>query len=435
MSKTSFFVRFLYLCGLLTLTLLSACSKDDPNTEPNSDPDPDPAPKKNRTVLFYMMEDNNLWNAMETTLNQLEAGWNDEFDGTLLVYLDPSPHLTQFSSPVLLKIVHDESEAIYSEVVKTYPEQDPVDVTVMKGVLEDAIRLFPADSHGLIIGTHGSAWFPNNLGELIDIPDMGHDEEDHESTQAAVLPAGLTKALGSGERFGTALEVKDLAQLLPIKYDFVIFHACLMGNVETAYELREKCSYLVGCMQPLPSPGYPYDQIMEYLYTKPQADLYHFTQKSAQWYDNLPAEAIVNFDVSVIRTDRLEALAEATRTLVETYAADPDSYFDKLNGNLLFVDEDLPLCDLNQAIAIGYAGNTALQNDYTTFVNALEAAIPQQWSVTRQGNPNLASPEDFCGISCYVPMRDPRVTRLNEYYKTNYSWPAASGFDLLIQSK
>ncbi len=426
MSTFSSLSRTICWLGVCSLTLLSACKKDDPQ------PSPEPiAPEKNRTVLFYMMDDHNLWNVMETTLNQLEAGWNEEIDGNLLVYLDPSPHLTQFSSPVLLKIVHDETDAICSEVVKTYPEQDPVDNTVMKGVLEDAITLFPAQSHGLIIGTHGSAWFPGNLDELIDIPDMGHDEDDHAESQSLALPQNQTKALGGGERYGTCLEVKDLAQLLPIKYDFLIFHACLMGNVETAYELREKCSLMVGCMQPLPGPGYPYDEIIQYLYTKPQADLYHFTEKSAQWYDALPAEATVNFDVSVIRTDRLDALASATHTLMEKFAADPDSYYDNLSGNLLFIDEDLPLCDLNQAIGMGCNDNPSLEQDYQNFVDALSAAIPQQWSVTRVQNPNLASPEEFCGLSGYIPMRDPRVTRLNEFYQTNYSWATAAGFNLL----
>ena len=98
-----------------------------------------------------MMDDNNLWDVMLNTLNQVEQGWNDDIDGNFLVYLDPSPHLTQFTSPVLLKIVHDETNVIRSEVVKSYPEQDPADPEVMQGVLEDAIKLFPAQSHGLII--------------------------------------------------------------------------------------------------------------------------------------------------------------------------------------------------------------------------------------------------------------------------------------------
>ena len=49
-----------------------------------------------------MMDDNNLWDVMLNTLNQVEQGWNDDIDGNFLVYLDPSPpsdtiHITCFA--------------------------------------------------------------------------------------------------------------------------------------------------------------------------------------------------------------------------------------------------------------------------------------------------------------------------------------------------
>ena len=248
-----------------------------------------------------MMDDNNLWDVMLNTLNQVEQGWNDDIDGNFLVYLDPSPHLTQFTSPVLLKIVHDETNVIRSEVVKSYPEQDPADPEVMQGVLEDAITLFPAQSHGLIIGTHGSAWLPGDLGNYVNDPDMGHDEDDHDESDLS-LPKISTKALLGGERYSNCIEIDVLANLLPIKYDFILFHACQMGNVETAYALRNKCSYMVGCMAPLPGVGFPYHLIMEYLFAKPQADLYNVAYMSSGWYNSLPNEQFDNFDVSFIQT-------------------------------------------------------------------------------------------------------------------------------------
>lgn len=59
---------------------------------------------------------------LDESLNEIEAGWEDGTDGNLIVYLDKSPYLTQFSSPVLLKIRHDETDRIVSEVIKYYPE-------------------------------------------------------------------------------------------------------------------------------------------------------------------------------------------------------------------------------------------------------------------------------------------------------------------------
>ena len=44
--------------------------------------------------------------------------------------------------------------------------------------------------------------------------------------------------------------------------------------------------------------------------------------------------------MSVIRTDRLEALAAATKTIVDKLAADPQSYFAKLAAEGLYIDDD-----------------------------------------------------------------------------------------------
>lgn len=417
------FSRSVRLLSIFTL-LLCGCSKDDPKPEPG----PEPAPEKNRTVLFYMMDDHNLWDAMEKTLNELEAGWDEQTDGNLLVYLDPSPKLTQFPTPVLLKISHDETDAIRSEVVKAYPEQDPADNEVMRGVLEDAIALYPAGSHGLIIGTHGSAWFPDNTGSLVNDPDVGHDDDD----EHALLSGGPTKSLGGGERYGTALEVDDLARLLPVKYDFIMFHACLMGNVEVAWELREKCNLMVGCMEPLPGWGFPYEEITEYLFTKPQPDFYHVVRSSVEWYDALSDEEFMNFDVSVIRTDKLDALAAAAKTIVDKLAADPRSYFARLAADGQCIDEDLPLRDLNQCIALGCAGNPDLEADYRAFAKALQDAIPQQGISFRDEDPDLTPHDDYCGLSCYIPLWAPNFAPLNDYYKTHYGWAGAAGFDKLI---
>ena len=329
MFRTCRSMRFLLLAVFVSV-FMAGCNKDD---DASTEPQP-AAEEKNRTVLFYMMDDHNLWDEMITSLNRIEKGWNDDIDGTFLVYLDPSPNLTQFTSPVLLRIVHDESDVVRSEVVKSYPEQDPADPEVMRGVLEDAVTLFPARSHGLIIGTHGSAWFPGDLENYVNDPNVGHDEEDHQAEMS--LPLGVsTKALLGSERYNNCIEIDALAQLLPVKYDFIMFHACMMGNVETAYALRNKCSYLVGCMAPLPGVGFPYDLIMEYLFAKPQADLYHVAYLSAEWYDTLPEEDFDNFDVSVIRTDKLETLASSTRTMLTKLLIRPEAYFAALTADLL----------------------------------------------------------------------------------------------------
>lgn len=264
---------------------LMGCNNDD-------DPAPGyirPHEKTNRTVLAYLVGDINLWDCIEQSVNQLEAGWDDGIDGSLLVYLDNSEHLTQFGRPVLLEITHDTTDMIVSKVVKTYDDQDAGDPEVMRGVLNDALTLYPAKSHGLIIGTHGNGWLP----ELRD--------------------DGESKSLSGPERYQSTLEIADLARILPVKYEFIMFHACNMSNVETVYQLRNKCDFVMASALPLPGYGYPYEIIVPYLYTEPYADLYKAAKLSAYDYDtNKDKSMFDGFTVSVIKTSELENLAAAT---------------------------------------------------------------------------------------------------------------------------
>lgn len=91
----------------------------------------------------------------------------------------------------------------------------------MQTVLNDVVTLYPVESQGLIIGAHGNGWLPGI---------EAHSE---------------TKGLSGPDRYGSTLEIADLAKVLPVKYDFIIFHACNMSNAESVYQLRNKCDYIM----------------------------------------------------------------------------------------------------------------------------------------------------------------------------------------------
>ena len=45
--------------------------------------------------------------------------------------------------------------------------------------------------------------------------------------------------------FSSGIEIADLPGAIPMHLDFIIMDACLMGCVEVAYELRDKCDILI----------------------------------------------------------------------------------------------------------------------------------------------------------------------------------------------
>jgi len=77
----------------------------------------------------------------------------------------------------------------------------------MKQVLNDIIQMYPAQEYGLILWSHGTSW----------------------------LPAG-SSLRSFGEDSGEQMNIPDLAENLPIKFDFILFDACLMVSVEVVYD-------------------------------------------------------------------------------------------------------------------------------------------------------------------------------------------------------
>ena len=393
------------------------CSKDE--SKPDPTPDPRIHAKTNRTVLAYIIGDMNLWNYLEGSLNLMEKGWNDDIDGTLLVYLDNSPHLTQFGQPVLLEITHDETDVIVSKVVKTYDDQDAGDPDVMRGVLNDAITLYPADSHGLIIAAHGNGW----------IPEVSIDDE--------------SRSLSGPERYESNLEIDALAEILPVKYDFILFHACNMVNVETAYQLRDKCEYLMGSMFALPGYGYPYDRILPCLFTKPRADLYKASLLSyTEYATKIDIATFDIFSVEVIKMSELENLAAATSRLLDGLGMSYDEilyelYREREEMSDAPVEEKNFVIDCYEDLLLlfdlkGLYLVATNREDADSFEEALNRTVIQHYVVGKTPEAWKMINRDLgSGVSFYLPVKidDSFYNQLNARFKNDFEWSKASGFD------
>lgn len=287
------------------------------------------------------------------------------------------------------------------------PDPTPTDTTV-----------YPANSHGLIIGAHGNGW----------IPELTNDNE--------------TKGLAGSERYGSSLEIDELAKILPLKYDFILFHACNMANVETAYQLRNKCEYLMGSVFSLPGYAYPYDKIIPYFYTKPKADLYKASWISyTEYATKIDPATFTAFSVEVIKTSELENLATTTSRFLD----DLNMSYAEIRKELYKEREemaDTPIEDKNFVIDCYEDAGLLLDlkglcflSDNDELCDALDAALHKvviqnyvvgnsshAWKMTQT---NLGS-----GLSFYLPVinDDPLFKQLNSKFKSNYEWAKASGF-------
>lgn len=277
------------ISSIVCLVILSGCKKKEDSGEPTLE--------RKRTVLMYLFQDSNLWEALTQNINDVEQGWNNDSDGTMLIYVDPSTRITQFGGkPVLLEIKHDKTDVIISKVVKVYQDKDATDAEVFKKAQQDAIDMYPAQSYGLIISGHGDGFFVN------------YD----------------TKGMSGSDRWSKkGLDVDVMANNLATHYDFIILDACLMAEATTLYELRDKTDFVMASAELSPGDGFAYSSALNALFTQPRADLATFANHTGKYYRENPiGQDYVNYfktciTLGVYRMEQAENIAAVTKKAIE----------------------------------------------------------------------------------------------------------------------
>lgn len=285
---------FRLILPLLTFVLLPACGDDD---EPV--PAPEPANPVSRTVLVYMVADNSLgtWNhSDDEDLLEMRAGSkNGALNGGRLIVYYNRPYTNSGNAPLLLEIV-DGNE----KILKTYPD-DPsiysVDPERITEVMADMKSIAPADEYGLVLWSHANGW-------------LGASSSDADRYRAF------------GDDRGYQISVQTLAKTLEDEhFEFLYFDCCLMGNIETIYELRDVAPIIVASPTELSIDGMPYDRNVPLMFDSSltiEDAMVAAAENTYQYYEANENGFDDGCQIAVYRTAELEALAEVTRPIYET---------------------------------------------------------------------------------------------------------------------
>jgi len=354
---------------LLFLIVFCACQKDDVQVKT-------PAA---RTVIAYIAANNDLSGDASVSLHQMKQGFT-EAGINLIAFIAQVG-----SNPRLLEIHPDTAK-----LVKTYPILNSANPAVLSEVLQDAINMYPANEYGLILWSHGSSWMPNG----IDLRSFGNDN-------------------------GTRMNIPELANALPVHFNFILFDACLMGAVEVAYELKDKTDYLIAPSTETIAEGFPYNEIVPEL-LQPQIDYNAVAQTYFDYYNAQP-DAYQSATVSVVEMQYLFGLANSMKQLCEsnsvnlqTFNRDSvqrlDVYTERYTFDLLdFTDKIFP---------------NANKDDFTNQLNKVV--------LCKYHTPQFILEYDintYCGLSCYIPL--PSRSDLTAYYKT-LKWYHDAGLNYLF---
>ena len=281
---------------LLSVLLLTGCSKDEPTP---------PVKSVSRTVLVYMIADNDLGlrSLDSKDIAEMKEGMRSitglSGDYRLIEY-----HAPYQSNPILKEISPDGSEKILASYTDSEAENS-VSVSRMNSVISTVKEMSPTESYGLVLWSHGTGWLED--GKRMPGNDSG------------------ATTLSYGSQNGYTMTMPELARGLSGNYfDFIYFDCCLMATVEVAYELRHNAGEIVASATELPLEGMPYDKNVPCFFDQQQG----MKQAAKNTYDYYLSDA-ASFNsctISVINTDGLTELASATRAILATGAVPSDSY-------------------------------------------------------------------------------------------------------------
>lgn len=414
----------------LLVIVLAACSNEIPEQQP--------AKRSGRTVLAYLIS-NNKAGSLDTYLrdnviDMYTALGNMKESCTLLVFYRPYTGDAPLSKPTLMSFYADGrgninnvaaltgSELTFDAVCRiaqkkeyTMNSQIATDPVVMEEVFTDMQTVAPSDSYGLILGSHASGWMKGT-----SVP---------------------TKAFGDDD--GYNIDIPDLADVLKNsfseKLDFVLFDACMMGTAEVGYELRETTSYCIASVMETPVYGFPYDQILPYLYSENVDysavchEFISFNKTKDVWgtcavMDCSQMENLASA-VKAKLSEWEDALFSVSMRNVQQYGVNNYKYFSydvldffrELGGK-----SGVAETDLNEVIA-----------SIQTVLN--EAVIAKECIPNPSNSSFRVDEARFCGIGMYIPKEvndyvpdNISWNNWNDYYKQSISWYRAAGWADLI---
>jgi hypothetical protein len=284
------------------------------------------------TFMVYLAGDNNLSDAGETDLGEM-AAVGSTADVNIVAEFDcigEEGHSKRYY------VKKGELE----EVVDL-GETDSGDPNVLLDYIAWTKENYPADRYALILWNHGGGWDKSSIDTIsqeVGTRDFGRAE----GAERSASPLGRTffrttlktimsldtsddRAICSDDGSGHSLDTVELGKvlaeakkLLGQKIDLMGMDACLMANLEVAYQARDTVNYIVASEENEPFDGWPYTEVLQKLVDEPDiatADFgAHIVDAYIQSYahtNNIVTQAAVDLSKVEELAGALDELADA----------------------------------------------------------------------------------------------------------------------------
>lgn len=394
---------------------------------------------KRKVMLLYSAGYNDLQTYLKEDIEDLLKGWAPGLsrnNDVLLVYSHLSKSRSDFKTPVepvLFRVYADnEGNTLTDTLIRYDSSTISASAEQLNAVLTYVNETFPARSYGMVFSSHATGYLPagyySRPGEYVFTEDRANSHGtflQHEPTSVPYIEREygpdrpMVKSIGQSVHEGQSYEMdlRDFAEAIPMKLDYILFDACLMGGIEVAYELTRKCDLLAFSQAEVLAEGLNYTTLAEHLLGNRQdADPESVCRDYFMQYDQKTG-AYRSATISLVDCNRLGPLADVCQDLFSRYRQQIGS----INYNKVqqfYTGNHHWFYDLESILSV--AGISA--EELGALHDALDGCI-----IYKGHTPSFLGEFDintFSGFSMYLPTRGSQ--QLDRYYRT-LKWNEATG--------
>jgi hypothetical protein len=369
-----------------------------------------------RVFVMYAAAYSNLSESIREDVEELSEGQLPTLNSgdVVLIYshfAGPGNNTSIPTESALYRIYKDKSGSTVRDTLQVYPATEiSGSAAMLNKVLTQVKELYPSPSYGMLFSSHAKGWLPVDYKET-GSSFFGPRRSPYNGPEKEYP---LTKEIGIEFVDGSGIDIRDFADAIPMKLDFCILDACLMGCVEVAYELKDKCDLLLVSPTEILSNGMVYTTMGPKLFNVAQPDLKGICK---EYFDYYKAQSgyYQSATITLVDCPRTEELAKTCAAIVSAHrdglattdrkSVQPDFY----NNLHWFYD----LRDLMEKAGADEAEMSALDS-------ALGNCIVYKAATDTFFDLELIS---VCGLSVYFP--NSAWSNLNDYYKT-LAWNKAT---------
>jgi len=194
-----------------------------------------------------------------------------------------------------------------NEPVESLGETDCGDPEVLNDFISWVVDRYPAERYALILWNHGGGWEPTEIDRIA----RGVRSMNYNSREAGTLTGSQIKktlfrtsvkeilgkkssyerAICSDDGSGHSLDTIELGNVLSKTRDTIGkpldvlgMDACLMSNLEVAYQAAPYVNYIIASEEEEPNQGWPYESVLSILAERPDIDVPEYAIRSVNAY-------------------------------------------------------------------------------------------------------------------------------------------------------